>query len=212
MTTSIRLSEEDLLGISPVIPIVVLDDLDHALPVAEALLRGGIGIIEITLRTGVALGCIERVAKELPEMALGAGTVVTPDQARQAADCGAQFLVTPGNTDRTLAAIAATELPCFPGFSSISEAMWLAEHGMTALKFFPAEASGGVDYLRAMAGPFPGLRVMPTGGIKPAKVAEYLALPTVPCVGGSWLTPQDALAAKDYQRIETLAKEALNLR
>lgn len=205
------LAGEQLLNISPVMPVVTLDDVDQAVPVAEALLRGGVPIIELVLRTQSALKCIERIATELPDMTLGAGTVLTAEQARQAADAGAQFIITPGATDNVLNAIENTKLPCVPGFSTISEAMRLAERGFTTLKFFPAEACGGVEYLRAMAGPLPELRIIPTGSIKPAKVADYLALPNVSCVGGSWLTPKDALAAKDYQRIEALAKEAASL-
>lgn len=198
----------DLLALSPVVPVVVLNDVEHAVPVAEALLRGGIKVIEVTLRTPAALASIERIAAEVPEMVLGAGTITTPEHARQAADAGARFIVTPGTTDAVLDAVEATGLPFLPGVSTVSEAMRLAERGLTALKFFPAEASGGVDFLRSIGGPLPGLRFCPTGGITPESAAGYLALPNVGCVGGSWLTPKDALAAHDWPHIEALAKAA----
>jgi 2-dehydro-3-deoxyphosphogluconate aldolase/(4S)-4-hydroxy-2-oxoglutarate aldolase len=201
----------ELLDLSPMVPVVVLDDVEHAAPLAEALLNGGIRVIELTLRTPVALAAIERVRREVPEIVVGAGTVTAPEHARQAADAGASFLVTPGTTDRVLDAAEATGLPFLPGAATVSEAMRLAERGLTALKFFPAEAAGGVDYLKSIAGPLPGLRFCPTGGITPASAPRYLALPTVGCVGGSWLTPKDALAAKDFARIEALAKEAAAL-
>ncbi|MBY8847797.1 bifunctional 4-hydroxy-2-oxoglutarate aldolase/2-dehydro-3-deoxy-phosphogluconate aldolase [Saccharothrix longispora] len=206
MTTS-----SDLLALSPVIPVVVVDDVAHAVPLARALLRGGIGVIELTLRTPAALGAIERVAAEVPEIVIGAGTVTTPEHAEQAAKAGAAFLVTPGSTDAVLDAVEDTGLPFLPGAATVSEAMRLAERGLTALKFFPAEAAGGVDYLKSIGGPLPGLRFCPTGGITPESAPRYLALPNVGCVGGSWLAPKDALAAGDYARVEALARAAATL-
>ncbi|TVT20805.1 bifunctional 4-hydroxy-2-oxoglutarate aldolase/2-dehydro-3-deoxy-phosphogluconate aldolase [Amycolatopsis acidiphila] len=201
----------ELLRLSPVMPVVVIDEVADAVPVARALLAGGIRVIELTLRTPVALEAIERVASEVPEIVLGAGTVTTPEQAKQAADAGAKFLVTPGCTERVLEAAFATGLPFLPGAGTVSEAMRLAEQGLTALKFFPAEPSGGVAYLKAIAGPLPQLEFCPTGGITAQSAASYLALSTVGCVGGSWLTPKDALAAKDFDRITALAQEAAAL-
>lgn len=201
----------ELLELSPVMPVVVVDDVDDAVPVARALLAGGIRVIELTLRTPVALAAIERVAAEVPDIVVGAGTVTTPEQAKSAADAGARFLVTPGVTDRVLAAAFDTGLPFLPGASTVSEAMRLAEHGLTALKFFPAEPSGGLAYLKAIAGPLPQLRFCPTGGITARSAPSYLALSTVGCVGGTWLTPKDALAAKDFGRITALAREAAAL-
>ncbi|TVT52152.1 bifunctional 4-hydroxy-2-oxoglutarate aldolase/2-dehydro-3-deoxy-phosphogluconate aldolase [Amycolatopsis rhizosphaerae] len=201
-------SGDALLDLSPVMPVVVVDDAADAVPVARALLDGGIGVIELTLRTPAALGAIERVAAEVPEIVIGAGTVTTAEQAKQAAAAGARFLVTPGCTDRLLDAAFDTGLPFLPGAGTVSEAMRLAERGLTALKFFPAEPSGGVAFLKAIAGPLPGLRFCPTGGITPESAPRYLALSTVGCVGGSWLTPGDALAAKDFSRITALAREA----
>lgn len=206
MTTS-----SELLDLSPVMPVVVLDDADTAPDVARALLAGGIGAIELTLRTPAALEAIEKVAAQVPDIVVGAGTVTTPEQARQAAEAGAAFLVTPGTTDSLLDAVTATGLPFLPGAATVSEAMRLAERGLDTLKFFPAEASGGPAALKAFAGPLPHLRFCPTGGVSVANAADYLALSTVGCVGGSWLTPKDAVAEGDFARIESLAKEAAAL-
>jgi 2-dehydro-3-deoxyphosphogluconate aldolase/(4S)-4-hydroxy-2-oxoglutarate aldolase len=202
----------DLLELSPVMPVVVLDDVEHAVPVAQALLRGGIRVIEVTLRTPAALASIERIAASVPDLVVGAGTVTAPGHAKQAADAGARFIVTPGATDGLLDAVAATGLPYLPGVSTVSEAMRAAERGCTVLKFFPAEAAGGAAYLKSIHGPLPGLRFCPTGGITVDSAPKYLALPNVGCVGGSWLTPSDALAAGDWSRVETLAAEASRLR
>jgi 2-dehydro-3-deoxyphosphogluconate aldolase/(4S)-4-hydroxy-2-oxoglutarate aldolase len=202
----------DLLDLSPVMPVVVIADADDAVPTARALLAGGIRVIELTLRTPAALEAIERVATEVPDIVVGAGTVTAPEHAKQAGDAGAAFLVTPGCTDRVLDAAFDTGLPFLPGASTVSEAMRLAERGLTALKFFPAEASGGIAYLSSISGPLPGLRFCPTGGITVKSAPDYLALPNVGCIGGSWLTPKDVLAAKDFGRIEGLAREAAALR
>ncbi|MGW4590911.1 bifunctional 4-hydroxy-2-oxoglutarate aldolase/2-dehydro-3-deoxy-phosphogluconate aldolase [Amycolatopsis thermoflava] len=202
----------DVLELSPVLPVVVVDDAADAVPLAKALVAGGIRAIELTLRTPAGLAAIERVAAEVPEIVVGAGTVVTPEQARQAADAGSAFLVTPGCTDRLLEAVSGTGLPFLPGVSTVSEAMRVAEHGITALKFFPAEASGGVAYLKALGGPLPQLRFCPTGGVTVRNAPSYFALSTVGCVGGTWLTPKDAVAAGDFGRIEQLAREAAALR
>ncbi|MGK3207342.1 bifunctional 4-hydroxy-2-oxoglutarate aldolase/2-dehydro-3-deoxy-phosphogluconate aldolase [Amycolatopsis sp. MEPSY49] len=197
---------QDLLELSPVMPVVVIDDADDAVPTARALLAGGIGVIELTLRTPAALSAIERVAAEVPDIVIGAGTVTAADHAKQAADAGAKFLVTPGCTDAVVDACFETGLPFLPGASTVSEAMRLAERGITALKFFPAEASGGIAYLKSIAGPLPSLKFCPTGGITVASAPSYLALPNVGCIGGSWLT-----ASLDPATIEKLAAEAAQL-
>jgi 2-dehydro-3-deoxyphosphogluconate aldolase/(4S)-4-hydroxy-2-oxoglutarate aldolase len=197
---------QDLLELSPVMPVVVIDDAADAVPTARALLAGGIGVIELTLRTPAALSAIERVAAEVPDIVVGAGTVTAPEHAKQAADAGAKFLVTPGCTDAVLDACFETGLPFLPGASTVSEAMRLAERGLTAMKFFPAEASGGVAFLKSIAGPLPSLRFCPTGGITVASAPSYLALPNVGCIGGSWLT-----ASLDVATIEKLAAEAAQL-
>jgi 2-dehydro-3-deoxyphosphogluconate aldolase / (4S)-4-hydroxy-2-oxoglutarate aldolase len=202
---------ESLLDLVPVIPVVVLDDDATAVPLARALVAGGLPIIELTLRTTVALDAIRAIADEVPEILVGAGTIVTPDHAKQAVDAGAQFLVSPGTTPSLLSAMADTGLPFLPGTATVSEALAVLETGRTEMKFFPAEASGGAAYLKALASPVPAARFCPTGGITPTSAPAYLSLPNVGCVGGSWLTPADALAAGDWARIESLAREATAL-
>lgn len=198
---------DKLLDIAPVVPVVVLSDVERAVPLARALAAGGVGIAEITLRTPAALESVRRIAAEVPDVLVGAGTVTSADQARAAADAGAKFLVTPGTTPALLDACEQTGLPLLPGVSTVSEAMRLAERGYTALKFFPAQACGGVGFLRSIAGPLPGLRFCPTGGITVASAPDYLALSTVGCVGGSWLTPKDV----PDDVITRLAAESLRL-
>lgn len=195
-----------ILDISPVIPVVVLDDPGAAVPLAQALVAGGIRVIELTLRTPTALESIERIAAEVPAITVGAGTVVDADQAKLAADAGAQFLVSPGVTSRLLDAMADTGLPFLPGCATVTEVLELRERGLTELKFFPAEASGGVAFLKALHGPVPDVRFCPTGGIGPDNAASYLSLPNVGCVGGSWVTPADAVAARDWPRVTQLAQ------
>ena len=197
----------DLLSISPVIPVIVLDSATDAVPLARALARGGVRIMEITLRTPAGIEAIERVAAEVPETTVGAGTVTTPAEAAAAVKAGAQFIVTPGATDRLLAAALDTGLPLLAGANTLTEILRLREHGQQAVKFFPAEASGGAAYLKAVAGPVPDVSFCPTGGIGPANAAQYLALPNVGCVGGSWLTPAAAVRAGDWAAIERLAGE-----
>jgi 2-dehydro-3-deoxyphosphogluconate aldolase / (4S)-4-hydroxy-2-oxoglutarate aldolase len=213
MTTDAQVlgTGRDLLSLSPVIPVVVIDDAADAVPLARALARGGIPVMEITLRTEAGLGAIERVAAEVPETTVGAGTVTTPEEAAAAQRAGAQFVVTPGATDRLLGAVLDTGLPLLAGASTLTEILRLREHGQQAVKFFPAEAAGGTAYLSAVAGPVPDVRFCPTGGITPANAADYLALPNVGCVGGSWLTPRAEMRAGDWTAIERLAAQAATL-
>jgi len=213
MTTDARVlaTGRDLLTISPVIPVVVIDDVADAVPLARALARGGVRIMEITLRTEAGLGAIERVAAEVPETTVGAGTVTTPQEAAAAQQAGARFVVTPGSTDRLLAAVLDTGLPLLAGASTLTEILRLREQGLQVAKFFPAEAAGGVDYLKAVAGPVPDVTFCPTGGITPGNAADYLALPNVGCVGGSWLTPRTEVRAGNWAEIERLAAEAVTL-
>lgn len=201
----------DLLSLVPVVPVVVIDDLAHAVPVARALVAGGLPVIELTLRTPVALDAIRAIAEQVPEIRVGAGTIVTPAQAAQARDAGAQFLVSPGSTPSLLAAMSDTGLPFLPGTATVSEVLAALELGLTSLKFFPAEAAGGAAFLRSIAAPVPAARFCPTGGITAATAASYLSLPNVGCVGGSWLTPADALAAGDWDRVAGLARLAAAL-
>ena len=200
-----------LLDRVPVVPVVVVDDAARAVPLARALVAGGLPVIELTLRTPAALDAIRAIADEVPEILLGVGTVVTPGQAKQALDAGAQFLVSPGSTPSLLGAMADTGLPFLPGTATVSEVLAVLESGFSEMKFFPAEASGGAAFLKAVGAPVPAARFCPTGGITAASAAAYLALPNVGCVGGSWLTPADALAAGDWARVERLARAAAAL-
>lgn len=202
----------NILDIAPVVPVVVLDDPERAVPLARALLDGGVGIIEITLRTNAALPAIEAITAEVPEMVVGAGTLVTPLQVEAAVAAGARFLVSPGTTPNLLDALADTGLPYLPGVATISEVLAVLERGITEMKFFPAESSGGTTALRAFAGPLPHARFCPTGGITPSTARDYLALPNVGCVGGSWLTPAAALAAADWPGIREAAAATTTLR
>ncbi|GII63887.1 ketohydroxyglutarate aldolase [Sphaerisporangium krabiense] len=201
-----------ILDLAPVIPVVVVDDARAAVPLARALVAGGLPAIEVTLRTPAALAAIAAIAAEVPDAVVGAGTVRTPADVTAAAGVGARFLVSPGATPALLDAMDGSGLPFLPGAATASEVLALAERGLTELKFFPAGPAGGVAYLKALAGPIPGVRFCPTGGIRPETAPEYLALPNVGCVGGTWLTPADALAAGDYTRVEKLAAEAAALR
>lgn len=208
----LMLSAAEVLELSPVVPVVVLDDATRAVPLAKALRRGGIRTIEVTLRTAAALEAIKRLDAEVPDIVVGAGTITEAGQAGQAAKAGGQYLVTPGCTDRLLDAAEDTGLPCLPGVSTVSEAMRVAERGNQVMKFFPAEPSGGVPYLKALGGPLPGLRFCPTGGITPDNAPKYLALPNVGCVGGSWLASNALITAGAWEQIEELARQAANLR
>jgi len=204
-------SESSLLGRVPVVPVVVVDSLSHAVPIARALVAGRLPVIELTLRTPVALDAIRVIADEVPDILVGAGTVVTPGQAKEALDAGAQFLVSPGSTPALLSAMASTGLPFLPGTATVSEVLAVLEAGFTEMKFFPAEASGGAAFLKSVASPVPAARFCPTGGITAESAPSYLALPNVGCVGGSWLTPADALATADWARVEALAAQAAAL-
>lgn len=200
-----------LLDIAPVIPVVVVHDPAYAAPIAQALVAGGMPIIELTLRTPAALDAIERIAAEVPDIIVGAGTIVDAGQPKQALAAGAQFLVSPGSTPDLRAAMRDTGLPHLPGVATVSEALTLLDDGYTDMKFFPAEAAGGAPYLRAIHSPVPAARFCPTGGITPVNLAEYLKTPNVGCVGGSWLTPADAVEHHDWFRISSLAAVALEL-
>jgi len=200
------------LDLSPVIPVVVVEDLVDAVPLARALVAGGLSAIEVTLRTPVALDAIRAIADGVPDAVVGVGTVVSPVQVSDALAAGARFLVSPGWTDVLLESMRASGVPFLPGVSTTSEVVALLERGVREMKFFPAEAAGGAAYLKALAGPLPQARFCPTGGIGPVNAPEYLALPNVACVGGSWMLPADVIAARDWDRVEALAREASALR
>jgi 2-dehydro-3-deoxyphosphogluconate aldolase/(4S)-4-hydroxy-2-oxoglutarate aldolase len=195
-----------LLDIVPVIPVVVVHDPADAVPIARALVDGGLPIIELTLRTPTAMDAIERIAAEVPEIIVGAGTIVDVNQPKQAAAAGAQFLVSPGSTRDLRSAMRDSGLPHLPGVATVSEVLTLLEEGYTNMKFFPAEAAGGAAYLRAIQSPVPAARFCPTGGVSPTNLTDYLTLPNVGCVGGSWLTPADAVERHDWTTISDLAR------
>ncbi|MFI7017023.1 bifunctional 4-hydroxy-2-oxoglutarate aldolase/2-dehydro-3-deoxy-phosphogluconate aldolase [Streptomyces sp. NPDC050164] len=196
-----------VLDLAPVVPVVVEDAVD-AVPLARALVAGGLPAIEVTLRTPAAVEAIREIAGRVPEAVVGAGTVISPGQVADAMAAGARFLVSPGWTDVLLEAMRASDVPFLPGVSTTSEVVALLERGVREMKFFPAEAAGGTAYLKSLAGPLPQARFCPTGGIGPASVPDYLALPNVACVGGSWMLPREAVAARDWGRVEALAREA----
>jgi 2-dehydro-3-deoxyphosphogluconate aldolase / (4S)-4-hydroxy-2-oxoglutarate aldolase len=207
-----RMETLELAGFGPVIPVIVIDDVEAAVPMARALVEGGVRVLEVTLRTPAALRCMERIVKAVPEAIVGAGTVRSLADARAAKDVGCQFAVSPGYVSSIGLACQNIGLPLLPGVATASEVMQANADGYTFLKFFPATAAGGIPLLKALAGPFPDVMFCPTGGISVATAPQFLALPNVKVCGGSWLTPADAVAAKDWARITTLAREASALR
>jgi 2-dehydro-3-deoxyphosphogluconate aldolase / (4S)-4-hydroxy-2-oxoglutarate aldolase len=207
--SSVRAS---VLDLAPVIPVVVLEDAADAVPLARALVAGGLPAIEVTLRTPVALDAVRAIAGAVPDAVVGVGTVITPGQVAESVAAGARFLVGPGWTDVLLEAMRGSGVPFLVGVSTASEVMALLERGVREMKFFPAEAAGGTAYLKSLAGPLPQARFCPTGGIGAARAPEYLGLPNVGCVGGTWMIPADAVAARDWGRIEALARAAAGLR
>jgi 2-dehydro-3-deoxyphosphogluconate aldolase / (4S)-4-hydroxy-2-oxoglutarate aldolase len=202
----------DLVALGPVIPVIVLQRVEHAVPMARALVEGGVRVLEVTLRTPVALACMEAIAREVPEAIVGAGTLRSVADVRAARDAGCRFGVSPGYTGAIGAACRDAQLPLLPGVATAGEVMAANADGLTFLKFFPATAAGGVPMLKALAGPFPDVVFCPTGGITAQTAPQFLALPNVKVCGGSWLTPADALAAGDWARITQLAREAAVLR
>ncbi|MGF1463210.1 MAG: bifunctional 4-hydroxy-2-oxoglutarate aldolase/2-dehydro-3-deoxy-phosphogluconate aldolase [Maricaulaceae bacterium] len=196
---------------SPVLPVIVIDSADSAADLGRALLGGGIGAAEITLRSPEALDALTAMKRACPELMVGAGTVLTPAQARDAEQAGADFLVSPGLTRRLAEAFMDARIPALPGVGTASEAMGAREAGFKALKFFPAEANGGVAALKALAGPLPHLSFCPTGGITQEIAPQYLALSSVMCVGGSWITPAKALAERDWGEVELRARQVAAL-
>ena len=202
----------DIASHGPVIPVIVIDRVEDALPLAEALLAGGVKVLEVTLRTAAGLPAIETIARNLPEAVVGVGTVLNADDARRASEAGARFAVSPGYTSEVGSACKRLDLPMLPGVATSSEIMAALADGFSFLKLFPAEAAGGIPLLKAWASPFGQVSFCPTGGISQATAANYLALPNVRCVGGSWLTPGDAMRAGDWARITQLARETQALR
>ena len=199
---------ERVLRLSPVMPVVTLQDATLAADLARALVRGGIRVIEVTLRTPAALQAIENIAAAVPEISVGAGTVVSIPDLHAAANAGAAFAISPGATPTLLAGGATGPLPYIPAIATASELMAGVAAGYRFFKFFPATAAGGIPMLKALGGPFPDVRFCPTGGITQETARSFLELPNVLCVGGSWLAPADALQARDWRRIESLAAKA----
>lgn len=209
MMNNWKITSADVFNQGPVVPVLVIEKLEDALPIANALLAGGINVLEVTLRTEAALDVISIIAKELPEAYIGAGTVTNKNQLQAVTNAGAKFAISPGLTADLLAAGKAGSIPLIPGVSNISDLMKANDAGYDHLKFFPAEAAGGVKALKSIAGPFPNTVFCPTGGISVANYKEYLALPNVKCVGGSWLAPADAIENKEWQVITDLARAAV---
>lgn len=205
MTT---LTAKDVCMLAPVVPVLVVDDLDHAAPLARALVAGGLPALEVTLRTPVALDVIRSMIDAAPDGVVGAGTLRTAQDVRDAVAAGARFGVSPGFSPAVMDAAADAGLPMLPGVATPSEAMAAAERGLDILKFFPAEANGGMPVLKAWASPLAGLQFCPTGGVGPGNAADYLALGNVICVGGSWVAPKDKMTSGDWAGIEALAKQA----
>jgi 2-dehydro-3-deoxyphosphogluconate aldolase/(4S)-4-hydroxy-2-oxoglutarate aldolase len=205
---AVNLTSLQVMQDAPVIPVIVLNDVAHAVPMARALLAGGIRMLEITLRTPLALACMEAIANEVEGAVVGAGTVRSPADAAAAVKAGARFAVSPGYTPAVGQACKDLGLPLLPGVATGSEIMMAQEGGYTELKFFPAMQAGGPAMLKAWSGPFFDVKFCPTGGVTQQNALELLSLPNVACVGGSWLVPADALAKGDWARIEALAHEA----
>ena len=199
---------DDVLSAASVIPVLELDRLDDAAPLATALAAGGLRVVELTLRTDAALGAARLMRKAAPALIVGMGSIRSADDAKRSIDAGAQFLVTPGASPSLLTALAESKAPSLPGIATASEAMIAADAGFAAMKFFPAESAGGVPFLKAIAGPLPNLRFCPTGGISADKAPGYLALPNVACVGGSWIATKAMIESGDWKAIEQNARRA----
>ncbi len=200
-----------ILAVAPVVPVVIVEAIEDAVPLARALVQGGLPVIEVTLRTPIALDAVRAIAAEVEDAIVGVGTVLDPAQLAASERAGARFAVSPGHTPRLLDAAAQSNLPLLPGIATASEAIALIERGYAFAKFFPAEPAGGHAYLSALASPLPQLRFCPTGGITPESAPRYLALPNVVCVGGSWMLPRQRIVAKDWAAITTASRVAAAL-
>ena len=200
-----------ILAVAPVVPVVIVETIEDAVPLARALVQGGLPVIEVTLRTPIALDAVRAIAAEVEDAIVGVGTVLDPAQLAASERAGARFAVSPGHTPRLLDAAAQSNLPLLPGIATASEAIALIERGYAFAKFFPAEPAGGHAYLSALASPLPQLRFCPTGGITPESAPRYLALPNVVCVGGSWMLPRQRIVAKDWAAITTASRVAAAL-
>lgn len=202
----------EIMNLAPVIPVLVIDDIEASVLLARALVAGGLPAIEVTLRTPLALDCIAAIAADVEGAVIGAGTVLNSAQMELAINAGSKFLVSPGATQELIDASKRTNVPLLPGVATASEAMGLAEEGIIAVKFFPAQQAGGSGYLKALSSPLPHITFCPTGGINANNAADYLALPNVACVGGSWVAPKDLIERGDWAGITALAKAASELK
>ena len=205
-----KIQPQHVLHACPVMPVMVIQDLNDAVPLAQALVAGGITVLEITLRTPIALEAIKLISEHVKEAVVGAGTITTPQQLAAAEAAGAVFAISPGLTPTLLEAAVAGNIALIPGIASLSELMLGMEYGLTHFKFFPAAAAGGIPMLKAIAGPIPQVTFCPTGGISPENYTEYLALASVACVGGSWLAPAEAVKNQQWDKITALAKQAID--
>jgi 2-dehydro-3-deoxyphosphogluconate aldolase/(4S)-4-hydroxy-2-oxoglutarate aldolase len=205
-----QVAPKDLFAMGPVVPVLVIKDVEDALPIAEALLAADVKVLEVTLRTPAALDVISTIAKALPEAVVGSGTVTNRELLQRSADAGAKFAISPGLTKDLLQAGNEGDIALIPGISSISELMDGIDYGYNHFKFFPAEASGGVNAIKSIGGPFADIRFCPTGGINLNNINNYLALPNVACCGGSWLVSDEIIAQKNWKKITELAKQAID--
>lgn len=210
-TQNWKIPASEILNMGPVVPVMVIKKLEHAVPLAKALVKGGVKVLEITLRTPVAIDAIRIISEEVPEVVVGAGTVVTPEDLQAVEEAGAIFAISPGLTPELLEAANNGSIALIPGISTISELMTGMSRGYLNFKFFPAEAAGGIKMLQSIAGPFPQITFCPTGGINSNNYKEYLDLKNVACIGGSWLVPSDAIEQQDWEKISRLAGEALSI-
>ncbi|GIS17012.1 MAG: 2-dehydro-3-deoxy-phosphogluconate aldolase [Alphaproteobacteria bacterium] len=205
------MSISKILSLGPVMPVIVIEQANHAIPLGEALLTGGIKTIEITLRTSAALNAIEQLAKHLPEIYVGAGTILTKENATQAKNSGAKFCVSPGTTSSIIDACNECNISLLPGASTVSEMLTLSEAGFSEIKFFPASAAGGIQFIKSLASPLPKLKFCPTGGISYETASEWLSLVNVSCVGGSWIAPAKDINDQNFSEITARAKQATKL-
>jgi 2-dehydro-3-deoxyphosphogluconate aldolase/(4S)-4-hydroxy-2-oxoglutarate aldolase len=205
------LTIKEIMTISPIVPVMVINNVEHAVPLAKALVKGGLKVLEITLRTPAALESIRRIKAEVPDAIVGAGTIINIETLNAAIEAGAQFIVSPGTTDKLIDAALATGVPLLPGIANPSDAMRLLEKGITAMKFFPAEAAGGVSMLKSIGAPIPQITFCPTGGVSQKNVKEYYNLPNVACVGGSWMCAANLVDDENWDEITRLSAEAVQL-
>tara|TARA_R110001583_G_scaffold41891_1_gene133153 strand:- start:49938 stop:50570 length:633 start_codon:yes stop_codon:yes gene_type:complete len=205
------LTIKEIMTMSPIVPVMVINNVEHAVPLAKALVKGGLKVLEITLRTPAALESIRRIKAEVPDAIVGAGTIINIETLNQAIEAGAQFIVSPGTTDKLIDAALATGVPLLPGIANPSDAMRLLEKGITAMKFFPAEAAGGIPMLKSIGAPIPQITFCPTGGVNQKNVKDYYSLPNVACVGGSWMCAANLVDAENWDEITRLSAEAVQL-